>query len=75
MPAAPSSWPKPVKTARISSTEVEARKLTDCMRLPERIASSGLSRRAALATQRRRWMLMITESEGRRISMSRTPQP
>ena len=46
----------------------EAKKLTEPMILPDRIASKGLSRRVALATQRRRCMFMMLESEGRRFS-------
>lgn len=64
--------PNTAKTARISSTAVEARKLTEPMILPDRMASNGLSRWVALATQRRRCMFMITDSEGRRFSISGT---
>ncbi len=67
------SWPKAVKMARIISTVVEARKLIEPIKLPERMASSGDSRLAMLATQRRRCMLMITESDGRRRSISGMP--
>ena len=66
------TWPKTAKTASTSSTEVEARKLTEPMMLPERMASKGLSRRAALATQRRRCMFMMLERDGRRFSISGT---
>jgi hypothetical protein len=58
--------------ARISSTAVEARKLTEPMILPERIASKGLSRTAALATQRRRCMFMMVDRDGRSRSTNGT---
>ena len=60
--------PNTAKMARISSTAVEARKLTEPMILPDRMASNGDSRSAALATQRRRCMFMITDSDGRSFS-------
>jgi hypothetical protein len=66
-------WPKAAKIARTSSTEVEARKLTEPIRLPEMMASIGLSRSVALATQRRRCIDMITDSDGVCRSTNGTP--
>ena len=48
------------------------KKLTEPIRLPERIASNGVSRRVALATQRRRCRLMITRKRRPRPSRSST---
>ena len=56
--------PKMAKLASTRRAEVEARKLTEPIKLPARIASKGVSWRAALATQRRRCRLMITDSDG-----------
>ncbi len=62
-----------MNTASISSTEVEARKLTEPIRLPARMASIGVSRLTAFATQRRRCIDMIVLSDGRSFSSSGTP--
>ncbi|WDR01638.1 hypothetical protein PSQ19_12815 [Devosia algicola] len=43
------------------------------MILPDNMASKGLSRPAALATQRRRYMFMITDKEDRIRSSQGTP--
>ena len=64
-----------VKSARIRSAVVEAKNETELMMLPDRMASSGESRRAAWVTQLKRCSFINADNEGRLWSSRRDAKP
>ena len=59
------NWPMTVNSARINSAVVEAKNETELMILPDRMASSGVSRREAWVTQLKRCSFISADREGR----------